>query len=89
MSQIKQQIEQIIAKRKVSRLPLIEAKIAFVESLLQRVNSLDSLVREIKKQCEAKKGPYYAILASDPGMEMRLHNVSTDDTRAAISELQK
>ena len=57
MSQIKQQIEQIIAKRKVSRLPLIEAKIAFVESLLQRVNSLDSLVRENKKQCEAKKGP--------------------------------
>ena len=89
MSQIKHQIEQIIAKRKSSRLPLIETKIAFVESLLQRVNSLDSLVREIKMQCEAKKGPYYAILASDPGMEMRLQNVSTDDTRAAISELQK
>ncbi|MGM9819327.1 MAG: hypothetical protein ACI3Z9_00795 [Candidatus Onthomorpha sp.] len=89
MSQIKQQIEQIIAKRKRSRLPLIESKIAFIESLLQRVNSLDTLIKEIKTQCEIKKGPYYSILASDPGMEIRLQNVSTDDTRAAITELQK
>lgn len=89
MSQIKQQIEQIIAKRKSSRLPLIESKIAFIESLLQRVNSLDTLIKEIKTQCEIKKGPYYSILASDPGMEIRLQNVSTDDTRAAITELQK
>ena len=89
MSQIKQQIEQIIAKRKSSRLPLIESKIAFIESLLQRVNSLDTLIKEIKTQCEIKKGPYYAILASDPGMEIRLQNVSTDDTRSAITDLQK
>lgn len=89
MSQIKQQIEQIIAKRKSSRLPLIESKIAFIESLLQRVNSLDTLIKEIKTQCEIKKGPCYSILASDPGMEIRLQNVSTDDTRAAITELQK
>ena len=58
MSQIKQQIEKIIAKRKSSRLPLIESKIAFIESLLQRVNSLDTLIKEIKTQCEIKKGPY-------------------------------
>lgn len=89
MSQIKQQIEQIIAKRKSSRLPLIESKIAFIESLLQRVNSLDTLIKEIKTQCEIKKGPYFTILASDPGMEIRLQNVSTDDTRTAIKELQK
>ena len=89
MSQIKQQIEQIIAKRKSSRLPLIENKIAFIESLLQSVNSLDTLIKEIKTQCEIKKGPYFAILASDPGMEIRLQNVSTDDTRTAITELQK
>lgn len=89
MSQIKQQIEQIIAKRKSSRLPLIESKIAFIESLLQRVNSLDTLIKEIKTQCEIKKGPYFAIIASDPEMEIRLQNVSTDDTRTAITELQK
>lgn len=89
MSQIKQQIEQIITKRKNSRLPLIESQIAFIESILQRVNSLDTLIKEIKMQCEIKKGPYYTILASDPEMEMRLQNVSTDDTRTAIAELQK
>lgn len=89
MSQIKQQIEQIIAKRKRSRLPLIENQIAFVESLLQRINSLDMLINEIKTQCEMKKGPYYSILASDPGMEVRLQNVSTEDTRMAITELQQ
>lgn len=89
MSQIKQQIEQIIEKRKTSRLPIIESKIAFIESLLQRVNSLDTLIQEIKTQCEMQKGPYYTILASDPGMEMRLQNVSTDDTRSAITDLQK
>ena len=89
MPQINQQIQQIIAKRKEARLPLIEGKIAFMESLLQRVNSLDNLIKEIKSQCEIKKGPYYAILAADPGMELRLQNVSTEDTRAAIAELQK
>lgn len=89
MVQINEQIKQIIAKRKSSRLPLIESQIAFIESLLQRVNSLDTLIKEIKTQCEIKKGPYYTILASDPGMEMRLQNVSTDDTRTAIAELQK
>ena len=70
-------------------MPLIEEKIAFVDSLLQKVNSLDSLISEIKCQCEIKKGSYYAILASDPGMELRLQNVSTEDTRTAITELQR
>lgn len=89
MSHINQQIQQIIKKRKERRLPLIEEKIAFVDSLLQKVNSLDSLISEIKCQCEIKKGSYYAILASDPGMELRLQNVSTEDTRTAITELQR
>lgn len=89
MSQINQQIQQIITKRKERRLPLIEEKIAFIDSLLQKVNSLDSLISEIKCQCEIKKGSYYAILASDPGMELRLQNVSTEDTRTAITELQR
>lgn len=89
MSQINQQIQQIITKRKERRLPLIEEKIAFIDSLLQRVNNLDSLITEINNQCEIKKGSYYAILASDPGMELRLQNVSTEDTRTAITELQR
>ena len=80
MSQIKQQIEQIIAKRKSSCLPLIERKIAFIDSLLQRVNSLDSLIKEIKTQCEIKKGLYFAIVGTDSGMEMRRQNVYMDDT---------
>lgn len=89
MSQINQQIQQIITKRKERRLPLIEEKIAFIDSLLQRVNNLDSLITEINNQCEIKRGSYYAILASDPGMELRLQNVSTEDTRTAITELQR
>lgn len=89
MSQIKQQIQQIISHRKETRLPLIESKMTFIESLLQRVNSLDNLIKEIKSQCEVKKGPYYAILISDPEMELRLQNVSTEDTRTAIADLQK
>lgn len=89
MSNINKKIQCIIAKRQERRFPLIEEKIAFVDSLLQKVNSLDSLISEIKCQCEIKKGSYYAILASDPGMELRLQNVSTEDTRTAITELQR
>lgn len=89
MSQIKSKIQQIITHRRDNRLPVIENKIAFVESLLQKVNSLDTLMKDIKSQCELKKGSYYAILASDPGMELRLQNVSTEDTRLAIAALQK
>lgn len=89
MSNINKKIQCIIAKRQERRLPLIEEKIAFVDSLLQKVNSLDSLISEIKCQCEIKKGSYYAILASDPGMELRLQNVSTEDTRTAITELKR
>lgn len=89
MSNINKKIQCIIAKRQERRLPLIEEKIAFVDSLLQKVNRLDSLISEIKCQCEIKKGSYYAILASDPGMELRLQNVSTEDTRTAITELQR
>lgn len=87
MSNISEQIKQIIQKRKERRLPLIEEKIVFVDSLLQRVNNLDSLITEIKNQCEIKRGAYYAILAANPGMELRLQNVSTEDTRTAITEL--
>lgn len=89
MSNINKKIQCIIAKRQERRLPLIEERIAFIDSLLQRVNNLDSLITEIKNQCEIKKGSYYAILASDPGMELRLQNVSTEDTRTAITELQR
>lgn len=89
MSNINKKIQCIIAKRQERRFPLIEEKIAFVDSLLQKVNSLDSLISEIKCQSEIKKGSYYAILASDPGMELRLQNVSTEDTRTAITELQR
>lgn len=89
MSNINKKIQCIIAKRQERRLPLIEEKIAYIDSLLQRVNNLDSLITEINNQCEIKRGSYYAILASDPGMELRLQNVSTEDTRTAITELQR
>ena len=86
---IQTQIKEIIAIRKEKRLPKIEERLGFVGQIQQRVNSLDQLLAEIKKQCAEKSGPYYSILASDPGMEIRLNNVSTENTWKALGAFQK
>lgn len=86
---IQTQIKEIIAIRKEKRLPKIEERLGFVGQIQQRVNSLDQLLAEIKRQCTAKAGPYYSILANDPGMEVRLGNVSTENTWKALGAFQK
>lgn len=88
MSHINQQIQQIIKRERRGDCHLLRRRL-HLSILFAKVNSLDSLISEIKCQCEIKKGSYYAILASDPGMELRLQNVSTEDTRTAITELQR
>lgn len=89
MPNIKTKIQEIIDYRKDNRLPLIKSKLAFVDSLLQRVDSLDIIINDIKNQCETKCGPYFSILASNPGMEMRIQNVSTEETRTAIADMKR
>lgn len=89
MPDIKTKIQEIIDYRKENRLPLIMSKIAFVDTLLEKVDNLDVLINEIKNQCKTKSGPYYSILASDPGMELRIQHVSTEDVRTAITELKR
>ncbi len=84
--QLKQQIENIIDKRKQTRLPKIEEQIAFLEKILKKVEKLDSVIATVRYQIEQKSGPYYTMLLSDPTMEARFSVVSTSQVTAKLRE---
>ena len=86
MPDINIQIQQIIDKRKSTRLPEIEKEIAFLKQAKVRVQGLDSVISTITYQMESKRGPYYAMLQADPGMEARFMAVSTSETKRMIEE---
>ena len=81
---IQQAIEAIKLKREQEFLPKITKRIQHLEKLEKQIENLDSLMTVIKTQCEAKQGPYYAMLVNDAGMEMRLHQVSTIEVKRLL-----
>ena len=86
MAQINQQIQQIIDKRKLTRLPQIEKEITFLKEVKAKVENLDSVINTINHQMAEKHGPYYAMLQSDPSMETRFMAVSTSQVKKLIDE---
>lgn len=84
MSTINNQIQQIIDKRKLARLPQIEKEIAFLKEVRARIQSLDSVISTVSHQMNTKHGPYYTMLQSDPGMEARFMAVSTTEVKHLI-----
>lgn len=86
---IQQAIEAIKLKREQEFLPKITKRIQHLEKLEKQIENLDSLMTVIKTQCEAKQGPYYAMLVNDAGMEMRLHQVSTTDVKRLLVETKR
>ena len=86
MSQINHQIQQIIDKRKLTRLPQIEKEITFLKEVKAKVENLDSVINTINHQMAEKHGPYYAMLQSDPSMETRFMAVSTSQVKKLIDE---
>lgn len=86
---IQQAIEAIKLKREQEFLPKITKRIQHLEKLEKQIENLDSLMTVIKTQCEAKQGPYYAMLVNDAGMEMRLHQVSTSEVKRLLVETKR
>ena len=84
MPTINEQIQQIIDKRKLERLPQIEKEIAFLKEVRARIQSLDSVISTVSHQMNAKHGPYYTMLQADPGMEARFMAVSTTEVKHLI-----
>ena len=84
MLTINDQIQQIIDKRKLTRLPQIEKEIAFLKEVRARIQNLDSVISTVFHQMNTKHGPYYTMLQSDPGMEARFMAVSTTETKRLI-----
>lgn len=86
MSQINQQIQQIIDKRKLTRLPQIEKEIAFLKEVKAKVLNLDSVIDTVSHQMETKQGSYYIMLQADPTMEARFMAVSTSEVKRLLDE---
>lgn len=86
MSQINQQIQQIIDKRKLTRLPQIEKKIAFLKDVKAKVLNLDAVINTVSHQMETKQGSYYIMLQADPTMEARFMAVSTSEVKRLLDE---
>lgn len=86
---IQQAIEAIRIKREKEFLPKIEKRIQYLEKLEKQVEGLDSLMTLIQTQCESKQGPYYAMLVNDAGMELRLHQVSTEQVKKLLVESKR
>lgn len=86
MSQINQQIQQIIDKRKLTRLPQIEKEIAFLKDVKAKVLNLDSVINTVSHQIETKQGSYYIMLQADPTMEARFIAVSTSEVKRLLDK---
>lgn len=86
MPNINEQIEQIIAKRKTTRLPEIKKEIDFLNGVLVKIQNLDAVIDTISYQINAKHGPYYTMLQSDPTMEIRFMAVSTGEVKRRINQ---
>lgn len=86
MPNINEQIEQIIAKRKTTRLPEIKKEIDFLNGVLAKIQNLDSVIDTISYQINTKHGPYYTMLQADPTMETRFMAVSTGEVKHRISK---
>lgn len=86
MSQINQQIQQIIDKRKLTRLPRIEKEITFLKEVKAKVLNLDSVINTVSHQIETKQGSYYIMLQADPTMEARFIAVSTSEVKRLLDK---
>ena len=86
MSQINQQIQQIIDKRKLTRLPQIEKEITFLKEVKAKVENLDSVINTVSHQINTKQGSYYIMLQADPTMEARFMAVSTSEVKRLLTE---
>ncbi len=86
MSNINNQIQQIIDKRKHTRLPQIDKEIAFLKEVKSKILNLDSVINTVAHQMSTRQGPYYTMLQADPSMESRFMSVSTSETKRLIDE---
>ena len=86
MSQINQQIQQIIDKRKLTRLPQVEKEITFLKEVKAKVENLDSVINTVSHQISTKQGSYYIMLQADPTMEVRFMAVSTSEVKRLLTE---
>lgn len=86
MSNINDQIQQIITTRKETRLPQIEKEIKFLQDVKNKIANLDSVINTVNFQIEEKQGPYFAMLQSDQSMETRFMAVSTSQIKKMIDE---
>ena len=82
-------IEDVKLQRKTLFLPKIEKRLQHLEKIEKQIENLDNLMSLIQNQCEAKHGPYYNMLVSDAGMELRLHQVSTAEVKKRLVETRK
>lgn len=94
MSTISEQIESILDKRLGrglyagrGRLQMIEARIANLASVKNRIQELDVLVASIKNQIESKSGEYYNMLVTDPDALSQMEDVTCAGAKAKVSEL--
>lgn len=84
MAQINEQIQQIINKRKYQRLPEIEKEIDFLNQVKARILNLEDVIQTVTNQQHAQRGPYFAMLQADPGMEARFAAVSTSEVKCLV-----
>lgn len=69
------------------RLQKIEARIAALESVREKVEQLDALVSTVQKQIEEKQGAYFNMLSSDPEALAQFDDVSCVNSKLKLNEV--
>jgi hypothetical protein len=94
MPTITEQIEQILDKRLGrgiyaghGRLQKIEARIAALKSVKDKVEQLDALVATIQRQVKDKQGAYFNMLSSDPDALSQFEEVSCKQSKDKLDKL--
>lgn len=93
MPTIREQIQEILDKRLgrglyegIGRLQKIEARIATLTNVKEKIEQLDALVSTISKQIEEKKGAYYNMLVADPEAIVSFEDVNCENAKIKINK---
>ena len=88
MKTIPELIEEIVQVR-AQRLPKIQAQLAHLEKVNEKLDEIDDLMAVIESEQNAQQGAYYSLLADNPDIERTLANLSTEKLRKSIKEQMK
>lgn len=86
LKHLKAQIDAVLDKRHNERLPKVEESIEFHKELLEKVDVIDIIIHEVRKQMAEGKGRYFDLVMTHNDMLDCLDMINVDALRQKIMD---